>query len=85
MVIDPALSGGKTREGLRIALEALNIETRPLWKPMHLQPVFSECPAYVNGVSDRLFENGICLPSSSNITDEERDFVVASVKQFFSK
>lgn len=85
MVIDPALSGGITREDLRIGLEALNIETRPLWKPMHLQPVFSDCPAYVNGVSDRLFENGICLPSSSNITDEERDFVVASIMQFFSK
>ncbi len=81
VLIDPEKCGGKTREDLRLYLESKNIESRPLWKPMHLQPVFADCPAYVNGVSDKLFENGLCLPSSSNITDEERERVVASIKE----
>lgn len=69
--IDPETTG-KTREDLRIALENENIESRPLWKPMHLQPVFSEYPSYVNGTSDRLFKNGLCLPSGSNLTSQDR-------------
>ncbi|HPL95005.1 MAG TPA: DegT/DnrJ/EryC1/StrS family aminotransferase, partial [Paludibacteraceae bacterium] len=52
-----------TREDLRMKMEEANIETRPLWKPMHLQPVFDGCPFYGNTTSERLFEKGLCLPS----------------------
>ncbi|MDX9729964.1 MAG: DegT/DnrJ/EryC1/StrS family aminotransferase, partial [Bacteroidales bacterium] len=71
IVIDPAVAG-TDREKLRLAFEAANIESRPLWKPMHLQPVFAGCPAFVNGTSEKLFENGLCLPSGSNIDEEGR-------------
>jgi dTDP-4-amino-4,6-dideoxygalactose transaminase len=81
ILIDPVKSNGKTTEDLRLYLETKNIETRPLWKPMHLQPVFADCPAYLNGVSEKLFETGLCLPSSSNITDEERQCVVDEIKK----
>ena len=53
---------GKTREDLRLALETENIESRPLWKPMHLQPIFCNYPYYGGKVSEQLFENGLCLP-----------------------
>jgi dTDP-4-amino-4,6-dideoxygalactose transaminase len=71
ILVDPLKTGGITREGIRLAMEKDNIESRPLWKPMHLQPVFSGYPYFGNGVSDRLFENGLCLPSGSNLTDED--------------
>jgi dTDP-4-amino-4,6-dideoxygalactose transaminase len=58
-------------DNIRISLEADNIESRPLWKPMHLQPVFKDAPYYGNGTSDKLFREGLCLPSGSNLTDEE--------------
>lgn len=58
-------------EDLRLALEAKNIEARPLWKPMHLQPVYQGYAGYLNGVSERLFRNGLCLPSGSGMTEEE--------------
>lgn len=61
-----------TSEKIRILMESENIETRPLWKPMHLQPVFAGYPAYLNGISERLFINGLCLPSGSNMSDEEK-------------
>ena len=68
-----------TREDLRLALVADNIDSRPLWKPMHLQPVFSGAPFYGNGTSERLFETGLCLPSGSNLTDAELKRVVNAV------
>ncbi|MNK10392.1 putative pyridoxal phosphate-dependent aminotransferase EpsN [compost metagenome] len=58
-------------ESLRIALEKENIETRPLWKPMHLQPVFEDAPYYGGKISEKLFENGLCLPSGSNLKESE--------------
>lgn len=61
------------REKIRLSLEKADIETRPLWKPMHLQPVFKKSPSYNNGVSERLFTNGLCLPSGSNLTREDFD------------
>ena len=64
-------SKGITRESLRLAMTEENIECRPLWKPMHQQPIFMHHPAYMNGTSDLLFEKGLCLPSDSNLTDEE--------------
>lgn len=71
VLIDPAQTGGVTRETLRLALDAENIESRPLWKPMHLQPIFDNAPYYGKGISDKLFENGLCLPSGSNMSEED--------------
>lgn len=71
------------RETIRLALEKENIESRPLWKPMHLQPVFAGCPAYTNGVSEGLFKDGLCLPSGSNLANEDLERVVAVVKNIF--
>ena len=71
------------REGLRLALDAQNIESRPLWKPMHQQPVFKDCPNYLNGVSDQLFERGLCLPSGSNLADNELNRVTSAIKTYF--
>lgn len=81
ILIDPEKTGGINREFLYDELGKENIETRPLWKPMHLQPVFADAPAYVDGTSEGLFKNGLCLPSSSNITDEERAFVVKTIRK----
>jgi dTDP-4-amino-4,6-dideoxygalactose transaminase len=71
LLVDPAKTGGITRDDLITDLETANIEARPLWKPMHLQPVFSDCPYYGNDTCTRLFENGLCLPSSSILTDDD--------------
>jgi dTDP-4-amino-4,6-dideoxygalactose transaminase len=83
ILVDPAKSNGITRETLRLALEKDNIESRPLWKPMHLQPVFEKYPAYVTGVSENLFDIGLCLPSGSNLTDEEVERVINIIKENF--
>lgn len=66
---------------IRLALEAENIESRPLWKPMHLQPVFKQYPKYVHGISERLFSQGLCLPSGSSMTDDQLDCVVSCIKR----
>lgn len=71
------------REGLRLKLLEQNIESRPLWKPMHLQPVFKSCPSYLNGVSDDLFKKGLCLPSGSNLTENELNRVISAIKTYF--
>ncbi|MDR2806084.1 MAG: DegT/DnrJ/EryC1/StrS family aminotransferase, partial [Dysgonamonadaceae bacterium] len=81
IIVEPEKTGGITREDLRLALEKANIESRPLWKPMHLQPVFSDYPYYGEGVSDGLFEKGLCLPSGSILTEEELNRVVKAIKQ----
>lgn len=74
----------RTREELRLAFEAENIESRPLWKPMHLQPVFNDVPAYTNGFSEKAFEMGLCLPSGSNLTDIEKVRISGVLKTFFN-
>ena len=74
---------GKTREDLRLALETSNIESRPLWKPMHLQPIFKDFPFYGGKVSEQLFENGLCLPSGSNLTQSDKDRISSTLYQFF--
>jgi dTDP-4-amino-4,6-dideoxygalactose transaminase len=61
---------GKTNEDLRLALEAVNIESRPLWKPMHLQPIFASYPYYGSDVAEKLYSDGLCLPSGSNLNGE---------------
>jgi dTDP-4-amino-4,6-dideoxygalactose transaminase len=73
IVVDPLLANGLTRETLRLALEAENIESRPLWKPMHLQPIFEKYPYYGGTVSESLFDTGLCMPSGSNLSDGDRE------------
>ncbi|TXD86186.1 pyridoxal phosphate-dependent aminotransferase, partial [Subsaximicrobium wynnwilliamsii] len=73
----------EVREGLRKHLESLNIESRPFWRPMHLQPVFKDAPAYVNGVSKNLFKKGLCLPSGSNLSEADLNRVINGIKDFF--
>ncbi|GEP89258.1 DegT/DnrJ/EryC1/StrS aminotransferase family protein [Chitinophaga terrae (ex Kim and Jung 2007)] len=80
ILVDPAEAGGLTRETIRLALEKENIESRPLWKPMHLQPVFANHPAYVNGVGEELFDKGLCLPSGSNLSEADLAKVVSVIK-----
>lgn len=70
-----------TPETIRLGMEAENIECRPLWKPMHQQPVFQHHPFYGNGTSDQLFELGLCLPSGSNLTDEEKNRIEITLKK----
>ena len=84
ILIDPNKTGGKTTDELRLALDAANIESRPLWKPMHLQPVFANCPSYVNGTSEKLFSMGLCIPSSSILSEEDVDRVASVIKNFFT-
>ena len=79
ILIDPEKTG-ISREELQVELEKENIETRPLWKPMHLQPVFSSSPAYISGVSEALFERGLCLPSGSNMSDEDRARILTAIR-----
>jgi len=74
---------GKGREDLRLALEKENIESRPLWKPMHLQPVFEKYPYYGGKVCETLFENGLCLPSGSNLTVEDKNRLKEVFNRFF--
>lgn len=77
--VDPSKGNGATREDIRVALEERNIESRPLWKPMHLQPVFKDCPYYGGKVSEELFEKGLCLPSGSAMSVKELGEVVRIV------
>lgn len=72
-----------TREDIRIALEKENIESRPLWKPMHLQPVFESCQFFGDGTSEDLFKKGLCLPSGSNLNKEDLNRVIEIVKALF--
>lgn len=68
-------------EALRMWLDQCNVESRPLWKPMHRQPVYKDAPAYVNGVSERLFKRGLCLPSGPLVTDDDIDFIIGAIKE----
>jgi len=80
ILVDPASSGGIDRETVRLGLEKANIDSRPLWKPMHLQPVFAGAPAYVNNVSESLFKQGLCLPSGSSLQPEQLDYIAGLIK-----
>jgi len=81
ILVDPTISGWQASE-LSTALAADNIESRPLWKPMHLQPVFAQDRALVNGVSERLFETGITLPSGSVLSDADLDRITNRIRAF---
>lgn len=82
ILIDPA--SGITRETLRLALEQDNIESRPLWKPMHMQPIFAAAPFYGDGTSERLFRDGLCLPSGSNLTDADFERIFKVIDTVFA-
>lgn len=84
VTIDPARAG-VNREDVRLRLLEENIESRPLWKAMHLQPIFNDAPAYVSGTSEALFDKGLCLPSGSNMTEEEMARIEKTLKKIFGK
>jgi pyridoxal phosphate-dependent aminotransferase EpsN len=82
LTIDPAVAG-RDREDVRLALEAADIESRPLWKPLHLQPVFAGVETHGGAVGERLFAQGLCLPSGSGMAEQDRERVIATVKHAF--
>jgi pyridoxal phosphate-dependent aminotransferase EpsN len=84
LTIDP-LEFGADREAVRLALESENIEARPVWKPMHRQPIFEEYDFVGGKVADNLFERGLCLPSSSNLTHSELECVAEAVRRVFTR
>jgi dTDP-4-amino-4,6-dideoxygalactose transaminase len=84
IIVEPSKTKGISNENIHKVLAKDNIETRPLWKPMHLQPVFIEYPSYTNGVSERLFNYGLCLPSGSNMNDQDLFRVIDRIKEVFS-
>ena len=73
------------RDAVIEALAKDDIEARPVWKPMHLQPVFAGCEVYGGAVSQRLFEHGLCIPSGSSLTAEQRDMVVTEIRWVFAR
>lgn len=85
ILIDPKLTGGITRETIRLKLEEENIESRPLWKPMHMQPVYKGTNFFGTGICEKLFKEGLCLPSGSNLTEEEFDRIFSVFSRIFKK
>lgn len=83
IIIDESKTNGISREDLRLAMEVENIECRPLWKPMHLQPVFASYPYYGDFVAENLFNDGLCLPSGSNLTDADRERIKTLILKVF--
>jgi dTDP-4-amino-4,6-dideoxygalactose transaminase len=85
ILVDPTLTKNKiNREDIRLALERENIESRPLWKPMHLQPVFAGTPFYGDGTAERLFDQGLCLPSGSNLSLSDLQKVTEIIRNILS-
>ncbi|WP_282035617.1 DegT/DnrJ/EryC1/StrS family aminotransferase [Saccharicrinis aurantiacus] len=84
ILIDSEKTGGITREYLRLAFEKENIESRPLWKPMHLQPIFHNYPFYGTGISEKMFTDGLCLPSGSNMTNEDLKRIEKVLRKVFN-
>jgi dTDP-4-amino-4,6-dideoxygalactose transaminase len=85
ILVHPLETNGISRETLRLALETANIESRPLWKPMHMQPVFCKYPYYGSNISEILFNNGLCLPSGSNLSEADRARIKSVVLKLFRK
>lgn len=83
ITIDASKTNGLNSENLRLLLEGKNIESRPLWKPMHLQPIFEKYPYYGRNISKELFENGLCLPSGSNLNDYDRERIKNAIDSIF--
>lgn len=84
IIVDSSIAG-KTREDLRLAFLEDNIESRPLWKPMHLQPIFENAPYYGTNVSEKLFDDGLCLPSGSNLTEDDKARIAQVINNFFDR
>ena len=84
VLIDPSITGFDY-EQLRLHLAAHQVESRPLWKPMHLQPVYQNAPSYVDGTSERLFAQGLCLPSGPYVTDEDVAFIISLIQTIYKK
>jgi len=80
LLIDSETNNGITSEMLRLVLDLSNIESRPLWKPMHLQPVYREAPYYGSDVAESLYKTGLCVPSGSNLTSEQLAYVIDSIR-----
>jgi len=85
ILINPQLTGGMTREDVRLALESENIESRPLWKPMHLQPVYKGTPFIGSGVCEQFFDQGLCLPSGSNLIEDDFDRIFNTLGRIFKR
>lgn len=85
ILIDSNKQMGVTREHIRLAFEEANIESRPLWKPMHLQPVFKDAPGYINGTSESLFNIGLCLPSGSGLTEKDFERIITVLGKTLNK
>jgi dTDP-4-amino-4,6-dideoxygalactose transaminase len=85
ILIDPAQTGGISREDVRLTLDLENIESRPLWKPMHMQPVYEGAKFFGSGVCEQLFEQGLCLPSGSNLTEEDFERIFIALGKIFKK
>tara|TARA_R110002072_G_scaffold289873_2_gene457210 strand:- start:6339 stop:7448 length:1110 start_codon:yes stop_codon:yes gene_type:complete len=83
IVVDDSITGF-TRDDIRIKLSEENIETRPLWKPMHMQPVFNHASYYGNNIAENLFKKGLCLPSGSNLTEKDKNRISTAIKSFLS-
>lgn len=83
ILVDPKKTGNISREDIRKNFDKENIESRPLWKPMHLQPVFSKYPSFLNGISENLFDLGLCIPSGSNLIQSDLDRVVNCLSGLF--
>lgn len=85
ILVNPTLTHNSiSREDIRLALDKENIESRPLWKPMHLQPIFSGATFYGEGTSERLFEQGLCLPSGSNLTQVDLERIMVEIKKILN-
>lgn len=84
IIVNPQKTKGISREDIRLKMEKENIETRPLWKPMHLQPVFESYPSYLNGISEHLFNCGLCLPSGSNLDETDLKFVLSNIMEMLN-
>ena len=82
LTIDEALFGAD-REAVRLALEEVNIESRPVWKPMHLQPVYASCEAVGGEIAEDLFLRGLCLPSGSSLTEDDLERVVTVIRKCY--
>ena len=85
ILVDPKLTGGISNELVRLALDAENIESRPLWKPMHMQPVYEGTKFFGSGVCEKLFEQGLCLPSGSNLSEDEFERIFSTLAKVFRK
>jgi dTDP-4-amino-4,6-dideoxygalactose transaminase len=85
ILIDPTKTGGIDREQVRVLLERNDIDCRPLWKPMHLQPVHKNALFFGDGFCEKLFEQGLCLPSGSNLTDDDFDIIFEKLNLIFKK